>query len=560
MSCYGKILVSMSVSLMCLLNMGVADANILSTKHNLSVSGPGSVRAVSEERVCIFCHIPHHATDVAPLWSRSNSNAIYNLYGSSSLVAQTGQPTGASRLCLSCHDGTIAVGMLAGAATSIPMSGGVTTMPFGLSNLETDLSDDHPISIAYNSSLVATKGELNDPHLLPVEIKLEDGEVLQCTSCHNPHKNPHGMFLVMSNTGSALCISCHDKTGWTQSSHATDVAVADQACESCHQNHGAPGAKHLLQNLAEEANCLSSCHNGSGPGKNIQVESTKFYNHPFDFAAGVHDVSEDPLVMGKHVECVDCHDPHHVNSTATPLASAPAVNGRMTGVKGVDKFGGVVSDAENEYEICFGCHANTAFAVADQVPRMIQESNERLRFDESNPSYHPVTAIGVNPNVPSLNALYTTYTETSQIYCSDCHGSDSSAKAGGSGTGADGPHGSLYPHILIGRYDQDYPQVYSLASYALCFRCHDPDALFNPFISTFGNSHKSHVQMKDVPCSACHDPHGVPAVRGATTVANAHLINFDVRYAVSAAVPVPAYDAVAGTCLVACHNNLSHTH
>ena len=31
-------------------------ANILVTKHNLSVGGPGTITATEEDRVCIFCH------------------------------------------------------------------------------------------------------------------------------------------------------------------------------------------------------------------------------------------------------------------------------------------------------------------------------------------------------------------------------------------------------------------------------------------------------------------------------------------------------------------------
>ena len=541
-------LIFLLATLLCVLLGGTGWANILTTKHNLSISGPGTVTASTEARVCIFCHTPHHATAVTPLWSRKTSNAIYNLYGSSTLVAQPGQPTGSSRLCLSCHDGTIANGMLEGFTEAIPMSGGVTTMPLGLTNLETDLSDDHPISFAYTSTLAAQRGELSDPLSLPAEIKLEEGEMLQCTSCHNPHKNPHGMFLVMDNTGSALCLSCHSKTGWPTSSHATNLAVVAQACQGCHQNHGAPGAKHLLQNAAEEDNCMTDCHNGIGPGQDVLATSSKFYNHPLDFAAGLHDLTEDPLAMPRHVECADCHNPHQVNATDAPLAAAPAVNGRLQGVRGVDSSGLTVAPATNEYEVCFKCHADNAFVATSQIVRVIQENNERLRFDNSNPSFHPVTAQGVNPDVPSLDPGYTTYSETSWIYCTDCHGSDSSVKTGG--VGADGPHGSIYPHILIDRYEQDtYPLTYSLDNYALCWRCHDPNALFNPMVSTFGNSHKSHVQTKGVPCSACHDPHGVSAAGGATSTGNAHLINFDVRFV----DPLTAsYDSLAKSCTVSC--------
>ncbi len=527
-----------------------SSGDILTTKHNLSASGSGTVTATTENRVCIFCHTPHHATSVTPLWNRSLSNAIYNLYGSSTLVAQPGQPTGPSRLCLSCHDGTIAIGMLEGLTNPILLTGGITTMPIGLSNLQTDLSDDHPISFPYTSALAAERGELKDPASLPAEIKLEDGQMLQCTSCHDPHKDPYGMFLVLSNSRSDLCLACHEQTGWTTSTHATDLDVAEQGCQNCHQPHGAPGAKHLLQSATEEGNCLTNCHNGTGDGINIESPANKFYNHPMNYATGVHDITENPLTMDKHVECADCHNPHQLNHQGAPLSSPPTVNGRLTGVKGVSIAGTVLAEADNEYEICFSCHADNAFVGNTPVTRLIQETNERLRFDPTNPSFHPVAGLGKNTDVRNLRPEYSV---TSQIYCTDCHGNNDSVKAGR--VGADGPHGSSYRYILIDQYEQISTQVYNSTDYSLCFRCHDPNLLFGSG-TNFGNgqknSHKTHVtgHGTKAPCYACHDPHGVPATRGATVTNNAHLINFDVRFV----DPGGIYDSGARSCTVSCHS------
>lgn len=541
------VLVIVAIWLVCVESVS---ANIVNTKHNLSVSGPGTVTAVSENRVCIFCHTPHHATRVMPLWNRQLSSIIYNLYGSPTMRARPGQPTGASRLCLSCHDGTIALGNLASTSVPVEMIGGITRMPAGDTNIGYDLADDHPISFAYTAALASARGELKDPATLPPEISLEDGLMLQCTSCHDPHKNQHGMFLVMSNQGSALCLSCHDKTGWSTSSHSTNGAISTTACQNCHQPHGAPGNFHLLQNQVEEGNCLTNCHNGVGEGVNVQDNSSKFYNHPVDYAAGVHRVTEDALSMDKHVECVDCHNPHQVNGVDAPLADPPLVNGRLKGVKGVDIAGTIVAEAANEYELCFNCHADNAFYNNTQVIRLIQETNERLRFDPTNPSFHPVTALGKNTNVPSLRPEYS---ESSRIYCSDCHGSDSSVRVGG--IGADGPHGSIYPHILIAQYEQDsYPLSYSVNNYALCFRCHDPDVLFaQGGLTTFSNgansSHRTHVVGRGTPCSACHDPHGVPITGGATVNGNSRLINFDIRFT----DPGGVFDLADKSCTVSCH-------
>lgn len=527
-------------------------ANILSTKHNLSVEGSGVIHADSENRVCIFCHTPHHATSVDPLWNRSMSAAVYNLYGSSTLVAQPGQPTGMSRLCLSCHDGTIAIGMLSGRSDLIDMSGGISTLPLGQSNLETDLSDDHPISFVYDSNLAVQRGDLVDPMSLPGEVRLENGGLMQCTSCHNPHKNPHGMFLVLSQQSSELCLACHDKDGWLTSTHSTEVSLADSGCRNCHQSHGAPGVEYLLKGALEEQTCTFACHNSTGAGSDILSPINEFYRHPVEFASGVHQAGEDPINAEKHVECVDCHSPHTVNHSNAPLDTAPDVNGRLAGVSGVSLEGGVVAEATYEYEICFKCHAENDFVGETTPLRMISSSNEMLRFDKNNPSFHPVVAQGKNLNVPSLRPEYTQYTESSQIYCSDCHGSERSSKA--DGVGADGPHGSIYPHILIAQYQQDDYAQYSFSNYALCFRCHDPVALFDPGVTTFGNgarsSHRTHVTGHQIPCSACHDPHGVPVDLGGNEVNNLHLINFDLRFVDVDGV----YSSTDKSCTVSCHS------
>ncbi|MCU7855473.1 MAG: hypothetical protein KZQ79_07250, partial [Candidatus Thiodiazotropha sp. (ex Lucinoma borealis)] len=65
-------------------------SDIRNTKHNLSITGPGPVRAFSESEVCVFCHTPHGAADIpaAPLWNRTLSGATYTPYSSTSIDAQ----------------------------------------------------------------------------------------------------------------------------------------------------------------------------------------------------------------------------------------------------------------------------------------------------------------------------------------------------------------------------------------------------------------------------------------------------------------------------------------
>src|SRR4030043_15260 len=139
---------------------GVEARSIVLTKHNLSASGPGTVKATVEKPVCEFCHTPHHAGQAQPLWNKDIPEILYTTYQSSSLKAAIGQPNGASKLCLSCHDGTIALGLLRSESQIISFTGGVVTMPVGRTNLGIDLSDDHPVSLTYDNALASRNGQL----------------------------------------------------------------------------------------------------------------------------------------------------------------------------------------------------------------------------------------------------------------------------------------------------------------------------------------------------------------------------------------------------------------
>ena len=150
-------------------------AGVATTKHNLSASGPGTVKATTEAQICVFCHAPHNSSPSAPLWNRKSPTSAYTPYTSSTEKSTAGQPTGSSLVCLSCHDGTIALGQVLNRTTAITMAGGVTTIPAtSTSHLGTDLSGDHPISFPYTSALATARGELADPGTLTGAVRLED--------------------------------------------------------------------------------------------------------------------------------------------------------------------------------------------------------------------------------------------------------------------------------------------------------------------------------------------------------------------------------------------------
>ncbi len=315
-------------------------SDIRSTKHNLSVTSGNTTRATSQDEVCVFCHTPHGATNEngAPLWNRSISpTSTYEMYDSLSLNATdvANAPGGASKLCLSCHDGTIALGTVNVANSQInptidvqnTSSGG--TMPVGAGSstgftrrLGTNLKNDHPISFTFNQSLSLADGELRDPsnavnginNRLPGQhptIPLENNQV-QCSSCHDPHirdtdlsinrkflrlnrfqqASPSGSSF--SSTGDIVCLACHDKGGqsWAISVHANstdadetytaaaaalrefpaNIPVWKAACLNCHDTHTVEGSRRLLR---EGTDAIGSPKSGGSPA----IEQTCYQCH-----------------------------------------------------------------------------------------------------------------------------------------------------------------------------------------------------------------------------------------------------------------------------------------
>ena len=108
---------------------GAGAQSIVNTVHNLSTTGPGDVRAISESEICIFCHTPHNSLPSSPLWNKDDPGYTYILYHSSTTEAVPGQPDGSSILCLSCHDGTTALGNVLSRTDDIGFSGGIKYVP-----------------------------------------------------------------------------------------------------------------------------------------------------------------------------------------------------------------------------------------------------------------------------------------------------------------------------------------------------------------------------------------------------------------------------------------------
>ena len=530
---------------------------VAGTPHNLSVTGPGPLHARSETEICIFCHGVHNTSPQAPLWNRRDSGGTYRTYASSTLPVSPGQPSGASRLCLSCHDGTIALGDVLTRRSPIEMVGSGFLDNDG--SLGTDLGDDHPFSFNYASAVAASSGTLRPAPFLGGRSAIDNSGQVQCTSCHEPHDNRFGKFLRVDPRNGALCTTCHAPPEWPTSSHATStkslstlpgnpfpgVTVAQNACKNCHVPHGAGSRSRLLWSDVDEAICLT-CHNGI-VSTDIGAELRKWSGHDVTASSGLHDAAERPDGRRTHVECVDCHNPH---ATRPDLGGAGGLGGELagpiTGVDGLDLAGMSVSRARAEYEICLKCHADTN-DPAERILRVVDQPNIRRAINPANPSFHPIAGPGRGAEVPSLRPPYTTL---STLACTDCHANDAGPGAGGAGPR--GPHGSRWPWLLERRYETADPVDESPDAYALCYKCHERGSILAD--QSFA-SHRKHVVGARTPCSVCHDAHGIDGALG-TPTGDAHLVNFDRRVVLPNAKGERAYESLGigrEVCSLRCH-------
>ena len=84
------------------------------TVHNLSRTAQVSMMSAmiaNYGSACVCCHTPHGGAVTRPNWNRRLPTGPYRMYESGTLdMPADPQPSGSSRLCLSCHDGTVGPG------------------------------------------------------------------------------------------------------------------------------------------------------------------------------------------------------------------------------------------------------------------------------------------------------------------------------------------------------------------------------------------------------------------------------------------------------------------
>lgn len=209
---------------------GTLSAGIAGTKHDLSMTGGGKAKTTNVNQICVFCHTPHNAATGAaraiPLWNKTttpSTNFTMNNQTTNPDADLQGvvdaAPNSPSMVCLTCHDGTQAIGNV------LNLPRGVSTINYTPSSdidasgrligshglIGRDLTEEHPISITYpstNNRLVPKAQVLG----LVKSVKLFGplgSEKVECASCHDAHDNTNPPFLRVSSSSNTLCEACH---------------------------------------------------------------------------------------------------------------------------------------------------------------------------------------------------------------------------------------------------------------------------------------------------------------------------------------------------------------
>jgi predicted CXXCH cytochrome family protein len=587
--------------------------------HNLT---PGSGAQVYSQGSlgCTFCHAPHSGlANVNALWNQKLSTSAYTPYNSTSYHQQgnTQPPLGmTSSLCLSCHDGTVAVGQSA-AYGKLPMTGQMNS----IDSFGTMLTGSHPFSLVtplkdavnLQSSLVGA-GKTADP---TGAVKLVNGNI-ECTSCHDPHNQSIDKiaqnFLVRDSSNAQMCLACHDPTrtmtgqvnplaGWTNSIHQTATnqvspdghigqygTVALNACTSCHMSHDSAAPARLLRpatpamlgtDLATQA-CVT-CHNGgtyiSPAAPNIMAEFGKT-GHPLPSGNNVHDAGE-PAVLAnnRHATCADCHN-SHASQQMSAFAAPPAMRPPQAGATGVSAADGttVLTPAINQFETCLRCHGTGpgkqrqlvfGYSPMRVVVNAADPLNEISEFTSTATSSHPVMHDRSSP-FPQPSLLTNMLNENGTVsgramgvrtFCTDCHNSDDNREFGG--TGAAGPHGSANSHILERNYQFSQAAIPGgtvtnlfpnpdLSTAGPYSMCAKCHDLNQILANTSFTQHSFHVSQYGFTCSTCHTAHGMGST--SPTVTGERMVNFDANVvAPNGASPI-SYNHGTNTCTLTCHN------
>ncbi len=457
-------------------------------------------------RNCLMCHVDHDlfSPDLNPL----SQGRSHNLRVSAAVLPTSSPATLSDRdfdpaqaeggLCLSCH------GFQQNKAF-VPATNGVKTLIIDRAAY-TSAADTHNYeAVSYFSS---------------------DSSAFRanCIKCHDDGRNkimqsgPNAFSSHDSLYASLLAPLLSDIGASDPPSASSPNCPEEDSCFNCHGQNSSyvpgPGPDCFGAAAAMPARALNM--------KALFIDPARQHRHPVLVYRNRHRSSEgntansvpdDLTSANRHVECMDCHNPHRARPGvhATPGNDAGAVLTGMWGVEPSYNPGNpspasfsVLGQALKEHQVCFKCHSSyvDGFGARDKA----------AEFSPQNASYHPVVASGTNASM--TQALLSPWTSTSVMTCSECHGSSDA-----SGASARGPHASAYANILKKPYSSNVNAPQPAGD--ICFTCHSLytytrqgmqppgyQGSWSNFRKSSDNLHISKSDHREVGCRACHLVHG----------------------------------------------------
>ena len=222
---------------------------IATTAHDFSGKAVGGGITTG---LCTFCHTPHKALSTLLLWNHTLSTNTFS-WDVPATTAGTKFPTfkgdtykGPTAKCLSCHDGSVAVGDVAWFAEAARTgTGNLDPTKHGLGDpmnvgFGGAMAGNHPVAMPYpylnakntyngtTTGDAATLTEWQATPLANIRMFNDDGAGnitagavaakagIECSSCHDPHNKAavDDLFLrgtIGGNTTAYICLKCHIK-------------------------------------------------------------------------------------------------------------------------------------------------------------------------------------------------------------------------------------------------------------------------------------------------------------------------------------------------------------
>jgi len=371
---------------------------------------------------------------------------------------------------------------------------------------------DHPSRLGKEFNITEELPDLcYNCHDEPAPNKVVHDAVLKgkCTACHSPHSS-NFPSLLKSETPEDLCRKCHNIN--PDKNYFEHGPVASGQCLSCHEPHQSQN-KILLKKLPPQL-CLS-CHKEK---KELLKMET------------VHKAYKE--------SCLNCHLPH--NSKEEKLIKykiADLCYGCHKNKKDEITKSKIIHKVINTKESCTSCHS----PHATNTNTLLKKEDNVLCLSCHNKEYKDGDNTIINIADKLKNSKYQ-HEAVESGSCTDCHQ----------------PHSSDINYLLNNDFPfGNYIEGPKAEKFALCFDCHDSDALVLPKTTTAtgfrngnNNLHFLHISKnKGRNCTLCHSIHGAD---------NPHIIASKVKFGDWQMPLKYKVKEDGGSCSPGCHSERSY--